>query len=232
MSHELRTPLNGILGFAQILQLHHEPPLDVEQATAVDQIIKGGNHLLDLIKQVLVLSQIQSRNLPISIEVVPLGPLIDDCLNLIRKAAAERDLIIVGPDGQLIPLPVVQADRVALKQVLLNLLMNAVKYNTTGRRVAVEFAFERDGHLRLIVSDDGPGIPADRHHEVFTSFNRLGMESKGIEGTGIGLTISQELVHLMEGEIGFDSIEGEGTSFWVDMVLAETDLIASPPRVT
>lgn len=217
MSHELRTPLNAIIGFGQLLDMDQEDPLSDNQKIAVREILRGGNHLVSLVDQVLDLSGIESGNLPMAIRAVESRPVVDECIALISGAARDRGLTlhVVGQTVEYM----VKADPVRLKQVLLNLLMNAVKYNTTGKKVGLELARSGDTQLRFSISDDGPGIPLERQDALFKPFDRLGMEARDIEGTGIGLTISRDLVELMEGKIGFRNAAGNGAIFWFELPL-------------
>lgn len=216
MSHELRTPLNAILGFAQVLELNPDPPLNVKQKAATGHIIRGGQHLLDLINDVLNLAQIESGRIDLSIERVETHAVIDECISMV-KTLTHTPGVSIDADG--FTGSVIQADRVRFKQVLFNLMSNAVKYNREGGKVSVASAVTDDGMQRISISDTGHGIPADKQDELFQPFSRLGAENSSIEGTGIGLTITQRLLETMGGRIGFKSTEGVGSTFWVDFPL-------------
>ncbi|MGH2452489.1 MAG: ATP-binding response regulator [bacterium] len=216
MSHELRTPLNAILGFAQLLDLD---PLSPEQRESVAHILRGGQHLLELVNEVLDISRIESGHLTMVLEGVPLPPMLQEALDLVRPLAAERSVRLYedgGAAGR-----AVQADRQRLRQVLLNLLSNAVKYNRAGGTVTISCQELSPGHLRLSVRDTGRGIPADQLDQVFVPFARPGTANSGVEGVGIGLALSRALVRLMRGEIGVSSLVDQGTTFWVDLPAAE-----------
>ncbi len=224
MSHELRTPLNSVIGFSQVLLADRETPLSGDQAAAVEQIFKSGAHLLELINQVLDLSQIERGALSVSTDTLAVEPILEECLAMVRRSAEAAGLTFRLPQR---PMPSVVGDPVRIKQVLLNLLANAVKYNRGGSRVELfwDVAPTAPAVLRLTVRDDGPGIPSEKHRDVFTPFNRLGIEALGIEGSGIGLAISRELVALMGGEIGFESQPGLGSAFWFTLPLAEAQTL-------
>ncbi len=221
MSHELRTPLNAILGFGQLLDTDPDYPLSAEQKESVDHIIKGGSHLLELINEVLDLAKIESGKLSFSIEPVAPGPVLKSCMTMAAKLAAEHN-IEIDDQTAVTTLPQIMADQTRLKQVLLNLISNAIKYNRKNGRVTIASELVDQDHLRFMVSDTGMGIPADRQAELFQPFHRLGHEGSTIEGTGIGLTISQKLIGLMGGNIDFESIEGEGSTFSIVLPLADS----------
>lgn len=225
MSHELRTPLNSILGFGQLLAMDTEFTSSEHQKIAVNQIISSGRHLLELIDQILDLSRIEQNDLAMNIGTTEVEPILADCLTLTRQLASNRDLVISteGVDSE--NLPKVLADPMRLKQVLLNLVVNAVKYNTTGVRVTIRCSRPRSDYLRIAVDDDGPGIASEKHHRVFKVLDRLGAEAGAIEGHGIGLALSKEITELMNGAIGFTSAAGQGATFWVDIPISR----APPP---
>ncbi|MBT9505124.1 MAG: PAS domain-containing protein [Rhodoferax sp.] len=222
MSHELRTPMNAILGFAQMLE--YDSSLSPDQLENVDEILKGGRHLLALIDEVLDLAKIEAGRVDLSIEAVDLTDLIEDCRQMIMPLAEARRLVF---DLEISQGAAVRADRFRLKQVLLNLLSNAVKYNSEAGSICLSVHSVDGGRLRIAVSDTGPGIPADRLVELFQPFNRLDAGYSEVEGTGIGLTITRQLVELMGGIVGVESQIGAGSTFWIELpseTLVATDM--------
>ncbi|HLD45005.1 MAG TPA: PAS domain-containing sensor histidine kinase, partial [bacterium] len=217
MSHELRTPLNAILGFAQILELTPNEPLSAKQKDATDQILKGGEHLLNLINDVLNLARIETGKLDLKIEPVDLQNVLDECLS-VASALTQNMNITITTDN--FTGAIVLADRVRLKQVLFNLLSNAVKYNRKNGHVNISSKATKDSWHQISISDTGRGIPTDKRDELFEPFARLGAENSIIEGTGIGLTITKRLLDAMGGRIDFISEEGVGTTFCVELPLA------------
>ncbi|MCR4379249.1 MAG: PAS domain S-box protein [Rhodospirillales bacterium] len=217
MSHELRTPLNAILGFAQVLELNPQEPLSEKQTNAVNQILKGGKHLLDLINDVLNLAQIESGHMNISIEPVETRQVIEECISAAKALTHKLDVSIEA-DGFIGA--TILADRTRFKQVLLNLLSNAIKYNRTGGKVILSSTITDDKMQRIAIADTGLGIPQKLQTELFKPFSRLGAENSNIEGTGIGLTITQRLLRAMGGRLEFESTEGFGSTFWISFPLA------------
>jgi signal transduction histidine kinase/ActR/RegA family two-component response regulator len=215
MSHELRTPLNGVIGFAQLLELELRA---AEQRESVEQILRGGRHLLGLINEVLEIARIEAGKLALSPEPVRANEVVRAALDLIKPQAAARRLTLVepAPDDRY-----VMADRQRLQQVLLNLLSNAVKYNRDGGTIRVACEAGANGRLRLSVSDTGRGIPPELMPRLFQAFDRLGAEQTAIEGTGLGLALSHHLVHAMGGTLTATSTVGEGTTFTVELLPAE-----------
>lgn len=214
MSHELRTPLNAILGFSQLLELDFDQSLTSEQAVNVHQIRKNGAHLLDLITQVLDLTSIEAEEFKINYEAVNLGAFLRECIDLSASLASDRGIdfkldLDTHNDVE------ISADPVRLRQVLLNLLGNAVKYNVDGGSISLSATVFRDGMVMIRVSDTGIGIPPSQRDLVFAPFERLGHESGKIEGTGIGLVIAKQTIEAMQGTIGFESEEGKGSEFWI-----------------
>jgi PAS domain S-box-containing protein len=220
MSHELRTPLNAILGFAQLLRDYSDQSLTPEQSTNVGHIIEGGKHLLGLVNDILDLSRIEAGRLELSLAAVDVGRTVQESLVLLRPLAEQRDISLVVGDGVAAAAPV-KADPDRLKQVLLNLLSNAVKYNRDKGTVTVDVTATGNGKLRLSVADTGVGIAEGMRTEVFRPFSRLGVEASRIEGTGIGLAISRQLVEAMGAKLDFESTVGEGSTFWVELSAAE-----------
>ena len=200
MSHELRTPLNAVLGFGQLLQHLPKSPLTGQQSGYVDNILDGGEHLLYLINEVLDLSKIEAGHAMISIEDVDMADIIKECLVFIEPLAEKHGIRVIA-EGLDKRTPFMRADYTRLKQVLLNLLSNAVKYNRSGGTATLECAKGGRGMVRIRVIDSGPGIPPDKQAELFQPFSRLGAEVTGIEGTGIGLTLTKRLVELMGGGV-------------------------------
>jgi len=199
MSHELRTPLNAILGFGQVLSRENQTHLsEAERDMAVDFILKGGRHLLDLIDQVLELNKIESGRMAISIGSISPQPVIRDCLSFVHTRAVEENVKVIDETIN-VPLPMLLADSTRLGQVLLNLLSNAIKYNRKGGTLTLSSELLPDQMLRILVADTGVGIPKDRQNDLFTPFERLGRESGHIEGTGIGLSITKKIVEGMGG---------------------------------
>ena len=218
MSHELRTPMNAILGFGQMLQF--DPGLDPLQQDNVAEILKAGRHLLDLINDVLDLAKINAGKLEIALQPVPLADTLRECEQLVQGMAAEHGIALQVPEQTD---AVLWADALRLRQVLLNLLTNAVKYNRPGGQVRIELSAHDPGRLRLEVSDTGRGIPPERMGELFKPFNRLDTEGGTIEGTGIGLSITRRLVEMMGGTIGVRSTVDAGSTFWIDLPRASLD---------
>lgn len=220
MSHELRTPLNGVLGFGQLLRDDPSHPLADRQVEAVDQILSAGRLLLDLINDVLDLAKIEAGRISMDIMPVDVNDLLADTVPLIETQARARDLTLDFPDFSK-PGLVVAADHKRLRQVVLNLLSNAVKYNRDKGAVTLTVELGPVGTCRLSVADTGAGISEDKLDGLFEPFNRLGAENSEIEGTGIGLTICRELVESMGGELGVTTRPGDGSTFWVELPLAD-----------
>jgi signal transduction histidine kinase/AmiR/NasT family two-component response regulator len=220
MSHELRTPLNAILGFAQLMESGTPPPTP-PQKSSLDQILKAGWYLLELINEILDLAQIESGKVMLSREPVSLADVMLECQTMIEPQAQKRGIDLTFP--RLDTTLYVNVDRTRVKQVLINLMFNAVKYNRPQGAVIVECAASSRNSIRISVRDTGVGLSAEQMAELFQPFNRLGKEAGTEEGTGIGLVVTKRLVELMAGTIGVDSTVGEGSVFWV-----EFDRITAP----
>jgi PAS domain S-box-containing protein len=218
MSHELRTPLNSILGFGQLLD--RQATSDA-QRTRVRYILSAGRHLLNLINEVLDISRIEAGNLQLSLEPVCLEEAMNEAIDLMRPLAAEREIRLAAA-CPLDTTTYVLADRQRFKQVLLNLLTNAVKYTAMQGKVSVSFNDSGNGSIRVLVRDTGAGIPVEKLSRLFTPFDRLGAEQSTVEGTGLGLALCQRLVEAMHGFIGVNSTIGNGSTFWVELPQAES----------
>ncbi len=222
MSHELRTPMNAIMGFSQVLQFEGEQTLSVSQKDSIDEILKASEHLLQLINEVLDLSKIDAGRIDLSIENVLLGEVITESLQIISPLAEKRGVeIVIQDENNKITLEdliarkvLIYADHTRIKQVILNLLSNAVKYNSENGKIILKYENINDNQICISITDTGQGLTEDEQNQLFTAFNRLGAESSNIEGTGIGLVITRNLVELMGGYIGFESTVAEGSTFW------------------
>jgi signal transduction histidine kinase/AmiR/NasT family two-component response regulator len=225
MSHELRTPLSAILGFAQLIESGSPAPT-INQKRSVDQILKAGWYLLELINQILDLALIESGKLSLSPEPMSLTEVVYECQAMIEPQAQKRGISMTFPQFEMPYF--VKADRTRMKQVLINLLSNAVKYNKVGGAVVVECKASGAGRVRISVRDTGEGLSPDELTQLFQPFNRLGKEAGIEEGTGIGLMVSKRLVELMSGEIGVQSTVGVGSVFWFELNLtAEPQAVAA-----
>jgi PAS domain S-box-containing protein len=226
MSHELRTPLNAVLGFTQLLQ--RDRTLAERPRRLIDHVHKGGEHLLRLIDDVLDLARVESGAVPLSLEPVAVSNVLEEVRSTLAPMAQRRGIVIeaVPPPA---PLPFVRADRTRLAQIVLNFGSNAIKYGKAQGRTVIRARVE-GRRVRVVVSDDGIGIPEDRQERIFQAFYRAGQETGPIEGTGIGLALARRLAVLMDGEVGFRSEEGKGSEFWVDLPIEDAGL-ALPERV-
>ncbi|RFC34994.1 MAG: PAS domain S-box-containing protein [Candidatus Nitrotoga sp. SPKER] len=223
MSHELRTPLNAILGFAQLLEIGTPAPTPT-QMTRLKEILQGGWYLLELINEILDLATIESGNLALNLDSVSLAEVISECQAMIEPQAQQHGIQLIFPkfDSPL----TVKADRTRLKQALINLLSNAIKYNREQGTVEVTCVTGTSDYVRISVQDTGEGLSPEKLTQLFQPFNRLGQENGAVEGTGIGLAVTKELVELMGGAIGVDSTVGVGSVFWFELILATEPQLA------
>jgi signal transduction histidine kinase/ActR/RegA family two-component response regulator len=224
LSHELRTPLTAILGFARMLETRIS---DAPTRETVDQIGQAGRQLLTLINDVLDISRIESGRLSFTPGPVQLGDAIRGVLSLSRPLAVARRVEMLTA-GEAWHERHVRADKQRLHQALLNLVSNGIKYNRMGGRLTIACRRGRPGHLRIAVRDTGFGIPRALQSRLFTPFDRLGAAADGVEGTGLGLILVKRLVEAMDGRLGWESAEGEGSTFWIE--LPETAGSAAVPQ--
>jgi PAS domain S-box-containing protein len=228
MSHELRTPLNAILGFGQLLERHNPTP---NQRTRIQHIVGAGRHLLGLINEVLDISRIEAGKLQMSLEPVLLADALEEALSLLRPFALEGGIELVCP-AHVGTDSYVMADLQRFKQVLLNLITNAIKYTPAGGRVVISYSSTAGKKVRIAVTDTGPGIAPEKLPRLFTPFERLGAEQTEVEGTGLGLTLSQRLMHAMGGSIGVESAVGQGSTFWIELPHTQSPLDSLSKRKT
>lgn len=225
MSHELRTPLNAILGFAQLLEFNKH--LDETGKSNASEICTAGENLLEMVNDVLDLSAIESNQVKLSLEPVSVNQVVAECIEAIQPVVEAQGIITefdsctseASCDACYI-----RADNTRFKQVILNLLSNAVKYNRKNGRIAVVCRAVDNNRMRIIVSDTGLGIAQKRHHRLFEPFRNINVKTGGGKGIGIGLMVTRQLVELMEGSIGFESVEQEGSTFWVEFPVAKAGI--------
>jgi PAS domain S-box-containing protein len=225
MSHELRTPMNSILGFAQLLEMGE---LNAGQKKGVKHILNSGKHLLDLINEVLEISRIEAGKMSLSPEPIQVSGIIHEMMEIVWPLVKERHLTI-DLIGSNINQLYIHADRQRLKQVLLNLINNAIKYNKTGGSIKIDTSLmpvnERGfTPVRISVTDTGIGIPSEKISLLFNPFERIGAEQSTTEGTGLGLAVVKKLVDAMNGTVGVESIPGEGSTFWIELPLTDSQL--------
>ncbi|MBL4692981.1 MAG: hypothetical protein JKY92_06595, partial [Magnetovibrio sp.] len=216
MSHELRTPMNAILGFSEFIKTNpNEPPSKI-QAEYLQHVMNSGHQLMGLIDQVLELSNIETDEAVVHMTKVMIFPIVEDCLLSFGSRVEALNVSLENRcrlgDGL-----TVYTDPVRFRQILLKFISNGVKYNKPNGQVFVEASIQADNITRISVRDTGQGIPKAAQANLFVPFNRLGREAGQIEGTGIGLTITEKIAKTIDAKVGFQSKEGEGSSFWVDL---------------
>ena len=216
MSHELRSPLNAILGFAQLMESASPMPTD-SQKESIAQILQAGWHLLNMINEILDLASIEAGKLSLSTEPVSLAEVMSECQAMLLPEAQRRGISMTFPRCETSPF--VNADRTRLKQVIINLLSKAIKYNKKQGTVIVECSANTPGRTRISVIDTGVGLSPEKLAQLFQPFNRLGQEGLGgVAGTGIGLVVTKRLVELMGGVLGVESTAEAGSVFWFELL--------------
>ncbi|WP_425912997.1 sensor histidine kinase [Pseudomonas sp. GWSMS-1] len=238
MSHELRTPLNAIYGFGQLIELEvQDKPEAKLEADYAREIVNASRHLASLVDDILDLSSIESRQQQLKLQPVEVGALLHGCAELVQPQVQQRQLqleVLAEADAGLY----VQADMRRLRQVMLNLISNAIKYTPSQGLIRMGYELRSDC-VRLWVEDNGAGLTAEQQANLFQPFQRLGRENSNIPGTGIGLVLCLELATLMAGEMGFSSSAGIGSRFWIDLpgaaVPTEQDAVSvetlfAPPK--
>jgi len=237
MSHELRTPMNAILGFAQLMELNQSGTLTSNEQENIKEILDAGYHLLDLINEVLDLSRIEAGGLSLSMEEINVQDIVSNCLKLIQSLAESHNILLINETKDCEQL-FVHADYTRLKQVLINLASNAIKYNKENGKVTLRCSKDENNCIRFNVIDSGIGISQQNIEKLFKPFERLDIEHHAIDGTGIGLVISKQLVEHMGGHIGVESKKDEGSTFWFSLpcyspdntVNAENDALSPAPQ--
>ncbi len=216
MSHELRTPMNSVLGFSQLLLMKATD--DVAKQN-INEIIDSGNHLLELINQVLDLSKIESGMVPLSIDSYPLNDLLNDCLITVLPLVDKDEIRIenkIDPSQKCI----IKVNKTRFRQIILNLLSNAIKYNHKNGKVIIECQPVDENILCISITDTGKGLTSEQQSHLFKPFDRAGAENSHIAGAGLGLVISKNLIEQMNGTIGFESEIGKGSRFWIQIPLS------------
>lgn len=210
VSHELRTPINGVLAYAQLLQL--DAP-DDQTKDSLDQIVVAARHITQLVDEFLDIARIEAGSIPLAITSVRAGEIASEVISITQPLAAEKDTAVeLLGDPQVF----VEADPLRLRQVVLNLTSNAIKYGTGDRPLAIEIG-TGPGRTIISVHDHGPGIPPDKIERLFVPFDRLDADGTGTKGTGLGLSVTKQLVELMDGTIDVASQPGRGTTFTVTL---------------
>lgn len=220
MSHELRTPLNAVLGFTQLLKMDADKTLSLKQKGYLEDVLQGGNHLLSLINEVLDLAKIEADEVSLGLDAIDVAAVVAESLSLLEPLRAERRVQITNNLSR-DETSLLRADKTRLRQILLNLLSNALRFNEANGTVSVIGTEAAEGLYRITVTDSGHGIPENEQANVFNMFHQVGRHSEiAKEGTGIGLYVCKLLTEKMDGKIGFESTEGVGSAFWIELPLA------------
>lgn len=222
MSHELNTPLNVIIGFSELLTQNTGDPLSPTQKTSAEKILEAGTELHEVVRKVLSFSELTDRKTDVELQDVNISQIAGGCIQ-VAQAEGDKNGIKVRFDPPSQDVPLVRIDPDYGKEIFLTFLSNAIAYNKPDGEVRLEISSPEANRVRFSVYDTGQGIPEDRHSEVFMPFNRLGLENTSISGTGVGLSIAKVLSDMMGGTIGFESVEGVGSTFWVEFPAANAD---------
>ena len=219
MSHELRTPLNTILGMNELMLRDKKEPLTEKQSDRSKKVVEAGKHLLSIVDDVLDLSRIEAGNVDVVMGLTDCQAVIHDSIKLVEGKAAQRNITISSMLEQ--PDVFAMADSKRLKQIIVNLLDNAIKYNKQGGQVSIILNVENNDNVRISIIDTGYGIAEDAVNKLFQPFSRLGADGLGIDGTGIGLSLCKQFIELMHGRIGVDCRQGKGCCFWIELSYVE-----------
>ncbi|MBL6989539.1 MAG: hypothetical protein ISR65_07165 [Bacteriovoracaceae bacterium] len=216
ISHEFRTPLNAIIGFTDLLQEEASSPLTTTQKSYIGEVSSAGKHLLNLIADLIDLSSIEMGKLKLSSKTLSLNEVVDECIALLTPLANEQNVVIKNELGTK-EYQFVYADHTRLTQVLINLMSNAIKYNKKNGSMVIYSSSSVQGYLRVAIKDSGLGISKEQQSKLFKKHERLDVDHENVEGAGIGLFFSKQLMELMKGRIGVESTLGLGSTFWVDI---------------
>lgn len=225
MTHELRTPLNAIIGYSQLLQMD-EDMLTKDHLESIDEILLASYHLLDLINELLDLAKIESGNIDINIQEINVGKLLEECLSLISPMASKHKIKIIFESKSFVTNKIL-GDQKRVKQILLNFMSNAIKYNKKEGTVTVHTLQSKPDKLQILITDTGNGLTEQQQESVFNSFERLGANKSEIEGTGLGLSITKQFAELMGGQVGVKSTVGVGSSFWLELKMLDDNIGSS-----
>ena len=215
--------MNAILGFTELIRIDSDNPFPDCHREKLNQISSSGEHLLKIINELLDLSSIESGNLKLSIEEVDIISVVEDVVSTCQLLASKNNIKIehqITPNNKIL----IEVDLIRIKQVILNLISNAIKYNKPNGKVIISYDKSHDHQIRIGIKDNGPGISQDNICNVFKPFERFHPQAENIEGTGIGLTISKQLIELMSGEIGFESFVDKGCHFYIDLPLSSNSI--------